>query len=366
VKEHANLETILDLFEQEISKNVKNKHKVYMFEKNKFQNINHILEILKSGNYNGGKYNIFLIKEPKHRIVMALDISDKLINHFIARYVLEVKLSKYLDPRNIATRKNMGTDYGIKLVKKYLELNKKYEKFYILKLDISKYFYSIDHEVLKDLVKDKLTEEEFNFLSIILDSTNRDYINKKIDEIKKRYLEKHPQYKEEMSSIPYYEYGKGLPIGNMTSQFLAVFYLYKLHHYIVNNLKVRDIVVYMDDYVLIHHDREYLKYVRDEIIRILNNEYCLKVNENKTYIRSCKEGISFLGYNIKVVNNKTIFDISKSSRIKIKKNIKRIRYLYENDKISFNRAFTSVNVIKNSFKYGNSIKIKNIIDRYWF
>lgn len=177
MKENTNLEVLLDLFEQEISKNVKNKHKVYMFEKNKFQNINHILEILKSGNYNGGKYNIFLIKEPKHRIVMALDISDKLINHFVARYVLEIKLSKYLDIRNIATRKGLGTDYGIKLIKKYLELNKKYQNFYILKLDISKYFYSIDHNVLKELVKDKLTEEEFNFLSKIIDSTNREYIN---------------------------------------------------------------------------------------------------------------------------------------------------------------------------------------------
>ena len=103
------IDTIIDLFEKEISKNVKNKHKVYSFEKNKLQNINHIYNILKSGNYNGGKYNIFLIKEPKHRIVMALDISDKIINHYIARHVLEKKLSKYLDIRNVATRKNMGT-----------------------------------------------------------------------------------------------------------------------------------------------------------------------------------------------------------------------------------------------------------------
>ena len=136
MKEFVSLETILNLFELEISKNVKNKHKVYMFEKNKFQNINRILDILRTGNYYGGKYNIFLIKEPKHRIVMALDIGDKLINHFIARYVLERKLAKYLDPRNIATRKEMGTDYGIKLLKKYIEVNKKYYDFYIFKLDI--------------------------------------------------------------------------------------------------------------------------------------------------------------------------------------------------------------------------------------
>jgi len=349
------LNDIISIYEDEVRVNVRNKKKIYEFEKYKMIYIMYIYNILESNSYDGGRYNIFLIYYPKVRLIMSQNIIDKIINHYVSRYILEKKLSCYLKDFNVATRRNMGIDYGIRLLKRNIERNKKYSNFYFLKLDIYKYFYNIDHGVLKSLLIDKLDGYEYELVSKIIDSTNLEYINKYIDRVKDKY-----------SDIINYEYGKGLPIGNMTSQFLAVFYLYKLHHYIVNNLKVRDIVVYMDDYVLIHHDREYLKYVRDEIIRILNNEYCLKVNENKTYIRSCKEGISFLGYNIKVVNNKTIFDISKSSRIKIKKNIKRIRYLYENDKISFNRAFTSVNVIKNSFKYGNSIKIKNIIDRYWF
>lgn len=63
------------------------------------------------------------------------------------------KLEKYLDYRNVATRKNMGSDYAIRLAKKYLETLKKNDEFYVLKLDISKYFYSIDHEVLKSFLK---------------------------------------------------------------------------------------------------------------------------------------------------------------------------------------------------------------------
>jgi len=366
VKEYANLDTILWLFEQEVSKNVKNKHKVYMFEKNKFQNINRILEILKSGNYNGGKYNIFLIREPKHRIVMALDITDKLINHFVARFVLEVKLSKYLDSRNIATRKNMGTDYGIKLVKKYLELNKKYEKFYILKLDISKYFYSIDHEVLKDLVKDKLTEEEFNFLSIILDSTNREYINNKIDEIKTKYVKKHPQYEKEMSQIPYYEYGKGLPIGNMTSQFLSIFYLYELDHYIVHDLHVKYYVRYMDDFVLIHHDKEVLKNAYKKIEYILNNKYKLKLNSKKTKIVSANEGFSFLGYTYKVIGKKTLVKLKREAYEKIKKRVKQVHYMYESGFIDFNSAFCSIMSYWHNRKYGSQMKVRRAIDKYWF
>lgn len=366
MKEYANLDTILWLFEQEVSKNVKNKHKVYMFEKNKFQNINRILEILKSGNYSGGKYNIFLIREPKHRIVMALDITDKLINHFVARFVLEVKLSKYLDSRNIATRKNMGTDYGIKLVKKYLELNKKYEKFYILKLDISKYFYSIDHEVLKDLVKDKLTEEEYTFLSIILDSTNREYINEKIDDIKTRYVKKHPQFAKEMSQIPYYEYGKGLPIGNMTSQFLSIFYLYELDHYIVHDLHIKYYVRYMDDFVLIHHDKEVLKNAYKKIEYILNNKYKLKLNSKKTKIVSANEGFSFLGYTYKVIGKKTLVKLKREAYEKIKKRVKQVYYMYESGFIDFNSAFCSIMSYWHNRKYGSQMKVRRAIDKYWF
>ncbi len=366
MKEYTNLEVLLDLFEQEISKNVKNKHKVYMFEKNKFQNINHILEILKSGNYNGGRYNIFLIKEPKHRIVMALDISDKLINHFIARYVLEVKLSKYLDMRNIATRKGLGTDYGIKLIKRYLELNKKYQNFYILKLDISKYFYSIDHNVLKELVKDKLTEEEFNFLSKIIDSTNREYINLRIKDIKEKYLIKHPNFREEIEAIPYYEEGKGLPIGNMTSQFLSIFYLYELDHYIVHDLHIKYYVRYMDDFVLIHQDKEVLKDAYKKIENILIKKYKLRLNSKKTKIVSAKEGFSFLGYTYKVINGKTIVKLKKEAYEKTKKRVKEVYYMYEKGFIDFNCAFCSIMSYWYNRKYGSQMKVRRAINKYWF
>ena len=74
----------------------------------------------------------------------------------------------------------MGTDYGRKKIKEYLEKCKKYDKFYILKLDISKFFYSIDHEVLKSLLSEKLDPEEVEILSTIIDTTNQDYINNNI------------------------------------------------------------------------------------------------------------------------------------------------------------------------------------------
>lgn len=102
-------------------------------------------------------------------------------------------------------------------------------------LDISKYFYSLDHEVIISIVKQDLNPEELNLVKIILESSNKEYINKKI-----KYLEK--KYNVE---LPKYEYDKGLAIGNLSSQFLAILYLSKLQHYITNNLHIK-FINYMD------------------------------------------------------------------------------------------------------------------------
>ena len=152
----------------------------------------------------------------------------------------------------------MGADYGIKLIKKYIEKIKKYGKFYILKLDISKYFYNIDHDILKSMLKGRLDDFSYNIICKIMDSTNELYINDKIIKLKNNEL-KYNYRINEIKEIPIYRYDKGLPIGNMTSQFLAIYYLYKLDHYIVHDLKIKYMIRYMDDYILIHYDKNYLK-----------------------------------------------------------------------------------------------------------
>ena len=354
MKNDLNYKNLLELYEHEISKNVKNKKRLFKFEVNKMQNITNIIDMLNIGNVGHEHYNIFLIYEPKCRLVMSLSIKDKIINHFVTRYILERKLSKYLDSRNVATRKNMGTDYGIKLVIKYL--NKlKYKKFYILKLDISKYFYSIDHQVLKDLLVDLLDTWEYDLICKIIDSTNKDYIINTINNIKKEDVD-----------IPNHTFNKSLPIGNMSSQFLSIFYLYKIDHYIVHDLKLKYYVRYMDDFIIFDTDLEKLKKARDIIIDKLEREYKLKVNTKKTKIVNNREGFSFLGYLFKVIDKKIIIKIKKSNIDKVKKKVKQVRYLLDNNKISYNRAFSSVMTYSKCYKYSNNIKVLNIIDRYFY
>lgn len=96
------------VYEQEVRKNVKNRKKIFKFENQKLEYLMHIKYVLENNLYNGGRYNIFLIHKPKLRVVMSQLIYDKVINHYVSRFILIPKLSKYLNNRNCATRKNMG------------------------------------------------------------------------------------------------------------------------------------------------------------------------------------------------------------------------------------------------------------------
>ena len=343
------------IYDEEIKKNVKNKRKILEFERNKIEYLVDIKKVLESGEYNGGRYNIFLVYKPKVRVVMSQSVYDKVINHYVARFILMPRLEKYLNDRNCATRKNMGTSYAIELFKRDIESFKKYDKFYFLKLDISKFFYRIDHQILIDLIKEDLEEDELKLVKTIVNSTNHGYVKKLIE-----------MYENKLNiELPRYEHDKGLPIGNMTSQFLAIFYLSKLQHFIRHNLKLK-FVNYMDDYIIIHEDKEYLKRCLEIIKDKLLNEYKLEVNKNKTNITRGDVGVNFLGYTFKARNNKTIIKLSQSTKRNIKKGIKRSRYLYENNKITFQQLFSSIETCKYSYKYVNPIIINNVFEKYWY
>lgn len=239
---------------KEVRKNTKNKIK--KFEDFYTVNIVKAYNIFKNKKYKVGKYNIFLIKEPKYRLIMSSSITDKLINHVISRKILIPIIEKSLIDENVATRKGKGTLYGIKLLKKYL--NEMNGKIYALKFDISKYFYNIDHNILINLIKKKIKDKDvINILSEIINSTDDDYINKCIYEVKEneiKKLNKKNKIIDKVKSIPYYKKGKGLCIGSMSNQILAIFYLNELDHFIKKKLRVR-YIRYMDDGLLLSNDK---------------------------------------------------------------------------------------------------------------
>lgn len=109
----------------------------------------------------------------------------------------------------------------------------------------------------------------------------------------------------------------------MTSQILAIFYLNDLDHYIKKILKIKYYIRYMDDGILIHHNKSYLKKCLEEIKRILRSQYKLELNQ-KTKIYSIKEGIEFLGFRYSFKNNKLIIKVRNSTKKRYKKKISKL------------------------------------------
>lgn len=248
------IKIIQQMYDRRVRLNTKNKKKLERFENSYVSNLIYVKNVLNDRKYIPGRYNIFIIKEPKVRLIMSQNIIDKLINHVVSEYLLVNIYDKTLIDANIATRKNRGTHYGLKLTKKYIN-EVKSEKFYILKFDVSKYFFNLDHNILKGLIRKKIKDKDaLKILDDIIDSTDQEYVNNTIQQTKKKEIEKIMKLNlsdsdkliNDINNLPLYKKGKGLPIGNMSSQVLAIMYLNELDHFIKEELKIKYYIRYMD------------------------------------------------------------------------------------------------------------------------
>ena len=253
------MENILSAY-NEVCSNTKNKRKVANYKQYKCIYISRIYNTLKNKTYEVGPYNVFTIYEPKERRIVSQSIHDKIINHLVARYILYPAILPCLIPENVASRKNKGTKEGLRLFQSYTRKCKiKYNSYYILKCDISKFFASIDQDILKQKLKRKIKDKDA-----------LDIVFKIIDSEK-----------------------TGLGIGNMTSQVLAIFYLNDLDHYIKEDLKIKYYVRYQDDFLLFHESKDYLKQCFEKIKIFLAKEK-LELNRKSRIYKNTNHFI-FLG-----------------------------------------------------------------------
>lgn len=304
-KEICDINHIMRAFE-EVCKNTKNKKKVAKFREYKCIHISKIYNVLNKRKYEVGPYNVFTIYEPKKRRIVSQNMIDKTINHLVARYILMPAIIPCLIDQNVASRKNMGVAYGIKYLNKYRDICEcKYKEYYILKCDISAFFASINQEILQRKLERKIKDKEA--LEIV--------------------------YKIIKSEE------NGLGIGNMTSQILAIFYLNDLDHYIKEKLKIKYYIRYQDDFLLIHHSKEYLKECLNRIEEFLRKEKLIL--NKKTRIYKNTNNFIFLGRSIK----------GKYANYRnIKRKIKKKQYLYLTQKISLMSYASTIICYKNLVK----------------
>lgn len=321
------IENIIKAYKM-VRKNTLNKNKIYKFEEYYTSNISNVFRLL--NDYKVGKYNIFLIRENKYRIIMSQNINDKIINHLMADILIKV-LEPSLISANVASRKNRGTSYGIKYLKKYL--NSMNGEVYALKFDISKFFYNIDHSVLKRMLKRKIKDKKYlDILFKIIDSTDSYYVNESIIKLKKReinYLKNSnlndkDKRIDEINRIPLYIKGKGLGIGNVVSQILAIFYLNDLDHFIKEKLYIKYYIRYQDDGILLSNDKEYLKYCLGEINKFVL-DYGLCLNDKTKIINVSKNGVDFIGFRFYIINGKIILKVRNDTKKRFKRKMKLIK-----------------------------------------
>lgn len=330
---------ILSVYKK-IKNSTKNKKEDYNYELNLNQNLLDTLFSLSKSTYVFSKYNIFLVREPKYRLIMSESFPDKVVNHLFSKYVLSYALQSTLINSNVATRKDKGSKEAYRLFIKYTnKLIYEKKKNYVLKIDISKYFYNINHNILMNMVSEKIKDERvLNMLKVILDTTDNDYINKTILSVVNREIYKvnklniSTSEKEklinELKSIPLYRKGYGLPIGNMSSQILAVFFLNKVDHFIKEKLGCKYYIRYMDDLVILGNDKEELKNVFENVSKYIES-FDLNVN-NKSGIYSLSDGVNFLGYNFRVFNNKLIIRYRSDTIKRVYKRLKNLK-VYDNE-----------------------------------
>lgn len=330
---------ILSVYKK-IKNSTKNKKEVYNYELNLNQNLLDTLFSLSKSTYVFSKYNIFLVREPKYRLIMSEIFPDKVVNHLFSKYVLSYALQSTLINSNVATRKDKGSKEAYRLFIKYTnKLIYENKKIYVLKLDISKYFYNINHNILMNMVSEKIKDERvLDMLKVILDTTDNDYINKTILSVVNREIYKvnklniSTSEKEklinELKSIPLYRKGYGLPIGNMSSQILAVFFLNKVDHFIKEKLNCKYYIRYMDDLVILGNDKEELKNIFESASKYIES-FDLNVNK-KSGIYSLSNSVNFLGYNFKIFNNKLIIRYRSDTIKRVNKRLKNLK-VYDNE-----------------------------------
>lgn len=329
-------------------KNTRGKNK-FNFYKN--INIENVYRILKNETYKPLPYSLFVIFEPKPRLIMSQCIVDKIVNHFISKFILIPNLENKLDSNNIATRIGKGSSYGNKLIIKYINTLRQSGDVYCLKLDISKYFYNINHEILiNKLIKDGIDIKTINIIRKLIEETNKDYINRYINIVNGR----------KKIDIPEYKNGVGLSIGAVINQFLAIYYINDVIKYIKEKLHLKYTICYMDDIMILHNDKEYLKKVKILVEKEVN-KLGLKLNPKST-ICSLKSGINFLGVRHYEKNGKYVRGFRKSTIIKVNK---RLGLLKKVDLIKYSRSLSSYHgyyLIINSKEKGD-FKMKQM-DKY--
>ncbi|MBK5215660.1 MAG: group II intron reverse transcriptase domain-containing protein [Candidatus Pacebacteria bacterium] len=282
-------------------KNKKNTVNALKFEMKREKNIFSLLSELQSREYKISRHICFVVTEPSPREIFAGDFRDRVVHHLLCNEIQNFFEQDFIES-SYANRKGKGTHKAVKKLKFYLVrggINR--QKLYFLKMDIKGFFRNVDKNILWGIVENKIIESnrDENWKNEVLWLTYKIiYHDPTSNYIFKGKIETKSLIKKEKSLL-FGDKNKGLPLGNLTSQFLANVYLNEMDYFIKENLGFDKYIRYVDDFIIFDEDKERLEKVVDEVDHFLEENLKLSLCKDKTMLKSIEKGIDFLGYFVK-------------------------------------------------------------------
>ncbi|MEX2405067.1 MAG: reverse transcriptase/maturase family protein [Candidatus Paceibacterota bacterium] len=236
---------------------------VLHFGYNLEDNLVDIRDELHDGTYTHGQYRTFIVRDSKKRLIKAACFRDRVV-HNALYYALETIFEPMFIYDSYACREGKGTHVALDRAEHFMHKTE-----YVLTSDISKYFATINHEILLSLIKHKIRDRRVVDLCRIVIESSYDLT-----------------------------YGKGIPIGNLTSQLFANIYLNELDQFIKRELKAEYYIRYMDDIVIFSNDKKYLHECSTRMNEFLEEKLKLVMNPRKVAVFPHRTGLDFLGFRL--------------------------------------------------------------------
>lgn len=298
---------------------------VIEFEKNLKENLLQLRTELLLYAYRPRPLETFILRDPKTRKISKSDFRDRVVHHALCN-IIEPIFDKSFIHDSYANRKGKGT---LKAIGRFDCFKRKVSKnntrkCFILKADIKHYFETVDHNTLLEIINKKIKDSNVLWL---------------IKKILQNYQTK--------------EHGKGMPLGNLTSQFFANVYLNELDQFIKHELKAKYYIRYVDDFIIPNNSRIILLDYKEKINEFLKT-IKLELHPDKTKIVSINRGVSLLGFRVFTYHKL----LKKSNIRKMENKLLRFREQFENNKTKYDKIYAGIEGWLAYAHHGNTYELR--------
>ena len=279
---------------------------------------------LVSGVYQPGPYRCFTVHEPKERHIAAAPFRDRVVHHALCAALEPVFETRYIFD-SYACRKNKGAHRAVARAQQFARSSR-----YFLKCDIRKYFDSVPHGRVKALLGRQFKDRRFlALLGCIVDH-----------------------------NAPNHEPGRGIPIGNLTSQYLANVYLDQLDHFVKEQLHIKRYLRYMDDFLCFSDDKSVLQEALYAMDGFLDAHLALALKQEKCYVAPVSQGLPFLGMRL----YPGTIRVSRPSLVRCRRKLKRREKAFQERRITEEAMIQSVGSLIAHISHADTVTLR----RQWF